>query len=103
MDRCLERVAGADLCDHAAQRPGGKPVQRYVLPGLNNDPEPVEYLEGLVEQGQLGYKTGTGFYDWKVKDMKALAVRRDCFIIETLRTLKAISNTGECDDKRSTR
>ena len=78
-------------------------VQRDVLPGLNNNPKPVEYLEGLVEQGQLGYKTGTGFYDWKVKDMKALAVRRDCFIIETLRTLKAISNTGECDDKRSTR
>jgi len=65
-------------------------VQRDVLPGLNNDATPVDCLEDLVERGQLGYKTGNGFYDWHVKDMQALAALRDQFIIETLCTLKAI-------------
>jgi len=77
-------------------------VQRDVLPGLYNDPKPVEYLEDLVKRGQLGYKTGHGFYDWHVKDMQALALRRDNFIIETLRTLKAISNAGERHESEGT-
>lgn len=67
-------------------------VQHDVLPGLNNDAQPVQYLEDLVKRQQLGYKTGKGFYDWQVKDMQALAARRDRFIIETLRTLNAISD-----------
>lgn len=78
-------------------------VQRDVLPGLNNDPEPAKYLEDLVRQGHLGYKTGCGFYDWQVKDMQALAARRDLFIIETLRTLKAMADTGKHGEHGNTR
>jgi 3-hydroxybutyryl-CoA dehydrogenase len=63
-------------------------VQRDVLVGLDNDPEPPRYLQELVEQECLGYKTGKGFYDWQVKDMQELAARRDRFIIEALRTLR---------------
>jgi len=77
-------------------------VQRDVLPGLNNDDRPVPYLEDLVEQQQLGYKTGKGFYDWQVKDMQTLAARRDRFIIETLRTLKAISDTEKGNEPANT-
>ena len=66
-------------------------VQRGVLPGLNNDGKPSQYLEDLVASGQLGYKTGSGFYDWRVKDMQALAARRDGFIIGALRTLAAMA------------
>ena len=63
-------------------------VQRDVLAGLNNNPEPPQYLQALVDQDYLGYKTGKGFYDWQVKDMQDLADRRDRFIIEALRTLR---------------
>lgn len=63
-------------------------VQRDVLVSLNNEPVPPRYLQELVEQECLGYKTGKGFYDWKVKNMQDLAAQRDRFIIEALRVLK---------------
>jgi len=63
-------------------------VQRDVLVGLNNEPVPPRYLQELVQQQSLGYKTGKGFYDWQIKDMQELAARRDQFIIEALRVLK---------------
>jgi hypothetical protein len=37
-------------------------------------------------------------YDWQVKDMPALAARRDRFIVEALRTLKSM--TDEANDDR---
>jgi 3-hydroxybutyryl-CoA dehydrogenase len=73
-------------------------VQCDVLPGLNNDAKPAQHLQDLVAQGHLGYKTGSGLYDWQVKDMPALAARRDRFIVEALRTLKSM--TDEANDDR---
>jgi len=70
-------------------------VQQVVLPGLDNDPEAPQYLQELIGQGNLGYKTGKGFYDWKVKDMQALASRRDQFIIQALRTIKSFSTSSD--------
>jgi 3-hydroxybutyryl-CoA dehydrogenase len=67
-------------------------VQRVVLPGINNNPVPSQYLQDLVDQESLGFKTGKGFYDWHVKDMQELANRRDQFIIGALRILKTIDN-----------
>ena len=70
-------------------------VQRDVLPGLDNNPVPPRYLQELVEQECLGYKTGKGFYDWQVKDMQELATRRDRFIIEALRILKTVGTSSQ--------
>ena len=64
-------------------------VQRDVLPGLDNDSVPPNYLQELVDKGDLGYKSGKGIYDWGVKDMNDLAANRDHFIIEALRILKS--------------
>lgn len=63
-------------------------VQRTVLPEISNRQTPSPYLQKLVEQGQLGYKTGRGFYDWSVKDMAALAKRRNDFIIYARKMLQ---------------
>ncbi len=63
-------------------------VQRDVLPGLNNNPEPPRLLQQMVDSGALGCKTGKGIYDWKAKDLGALTSRRDRFILEALRSLR---------------
>jgi 3-hydroxybutyryl-CoA dehydrogenase len=66
----------------------GLSVQRSVVPSLDNETEPSEYLERLVASGSLGKKTGAGFYDWKKKDMDKLASGRDQFIMNALRFLR---------------
>ena len=63
----------------------GFAVQESVLPALNNEPRAPRIFRDLVSQGNLGAKTGTGFYDWTVRDMDALRRLRDDFIIHALR------------------
>jgi 3-hydroxybutyryl-CoA dehydrogenase len=63
-------------------------VQKRVLPALFNDPGPTRRLKDLVDNGNLGYKTGSGFYDWKVKDMDSLSQTRDQLVMQTLRFFK---------------
>lgn len=43
-------------------------AQRTIVPHLYNKPEPTPYLQDLYEQGKLGLKTGSGFYDWSGVD-----------------------------------
>lgn len=63
-------------------------IQRRVLPALYNGPEPTNKLKDLVHKGNLGHKTGSGFYDWNEKDMDALAQTRDQLVMRTLRFFK---------------
>jgi len=63
-------------------------VQRDVLPGLNNRPEPPQLLNDLVAGGSLGHKSGQGMYDWREKDMETLKNRRDRFIIHALKHMR---------------
>ena len=64
-------------------------TQSTVLPDLNNAPGPNPYLTKLKEEGNLGVKTGKGFYDWSVKDIKALESKRNHFIMEALKILQS--------------
>lgn len=66
-------------------------VQDQVLPGLYNSSEPVGFLKSLVAEGHLGHKTGKGFYDWQVKDMKALAAKRDRFIMKAVQIVRELN------------
>ncbi len=74
-------VAGLDL---------GLRVVEYVARDLYNEPRAPELFRELVRQGNLGTKTGRGFYDWSVKDADAVRAERDAFVIEVLRYRRAL-------------
>ena len=76
----LEHIdaVGLDLC---------LSVQETVLPGISKE-EGNEYLENLVKQGHLGYKSKSGIYDWTKKDMDKLLSGRNEYIIYALKKLK---------------
>jgi len=77
----LEHVdgVGVDLCTS---------VQNTVLPDISASQKACKLMEDMVADGNLGAKTGQGFYDWQKKDMDKLKDERDNFIIEALKILK---------------
>jgi 3-hydroxybutyryl-CoA dehydrogenase len=66
-----------------------KGILEYVATDLYNGVEaPARYRE-LVESGNLGAKTGQGFYDWSVKSADEARARRDAFVLQMLRWRRA--------------
>ena len=55
-------------------------VQRLLAPALCNAPEPLPLLEDMIRRGELGIKTGRGFYDWAERDAGAVKERRDAVL-----------------------
>ena len=59
-------------------------VVEYVTQDLYNEPRAPQYFRDLVSSGNLGAKTGRGFYDWSVKNADDVKRQRDEFLIEVL-------------------
>ena len=55
-------LSGLDI--HAAS-------QRGIVPDLYHTNRPSPIVQDLASAGQLGAKTGTGFYDWREVDLAA--------------------------------
>ncbi len=47
-------------------------IHETVLGDLENSPKPSPFLEALVEGGQLGMKSGQGFYHWTPQEADAV-------------------------------
>lgn len=63
----------------------GLSVQETVLPDICADRQANEYLRNMVKEGNLGAKTGKGFYDWTTRSIDADMEKRDRFIIEAVK------------------
>ncbi len=61
-------------------------IQDYVDQDLCNDTRAPSSVRERVERGELGVKTGKGFYDWSNKDWEQVRERRDAFILEFLKS-----------------
>ena len=62
-------------------------VGQYLLPFLSGAPEPPEAYVKMVEDGNYGYKTGKGFYDYTPEEWKEVIAKRDSEFLQRLKTL----------------
>jgi 3-hydroxybutyryl-CoA dehydrogenase len=52
----------------------------YATKDLYNEPQAPPLMAEKIARGELGVKSGKGFYDWTVKDPAEVRARRDAFI-----------------------
>jgi 3-hydroxybutyryl-CoA dehydrogenase len=65
-------------------------IQKYLLPDLAANHLPSGCLTRKVAAGQLGMKSGRGFYDWSRRDAARVIENRDRQITRQLEFLKEI-------------
>ncbi len=50
-------------------------IHKTVLPAIESRPGPSPYLEALVADGKLGFKSGEGFRKWSAEEQAALRAK----------------------------
>ena len=77
-------VVGLDLIEK---------IHRYLLEDLADNQGPGALLSERVRQGQLGVKSGRGFYDWQARSADALVEKRDRQIVHQLDFLQQLEGS----------
>ena len=62
----------------------GLSIVDYVSTDLYCEKKAPEILRRKVAAGELGVKSGRGFYDWSVKSADQVKARRDAFVLDFL-------------------
>lgn len=70
----------------------GLSVQETVLPSIAANREAGKYIKDMVQRGDLGAKTGRGFYDWSERSIDDAMKKRDGFIIGACRLLEELNH-----------
>ncbi|MDQ6706672.1 MAG: 3-hydroxyacyl-CoA dehydrogenase family protein [Acidobacteriota bacterium] len=63
----------------------GLGIVDYVAADLYNEPHAPDLYRQKVRDGNLGAKTGRGFYDWSKKSLEDVKSRRDQFVLKFLK------------------
>lgn len=60
-------------------------IQTYLLPELDRSTEPTQLVRDKIAKGELGAKTGKGFYDWSPDRLAESIQQRDEALLEILK------------------
>ena len=60
-------------------------VVDYVSKDLCNESGAPAILREKIDAGKTGAQNGAGFYDWEVRDVRAMRERRDAFLLDFLK------------------
>ena len=73
----------------------GLSVQQTVLPSICADKDAGSYIRDMVERGELGAKSGKGFYDWSGRSIDEHMKKRDQFIIDAVKITSKLNSAAE--------
>ena len=59
-------------------------IQEYLLPDLDRSTVPLPLVREKVDRGELGAKTGRGFFDWPAGRLEERIAQRDRALMEIL-------------------
>ena len=62
-------------------------IQNYLLAHLDHSTEPSKFVQDKVAQGELGAKSGQGFFEWPEGRQLAIIRQRDQAILELVKWL----------------
>lgn len=62
-------------------------IHDYILKHLENSPEPSPILKEKVDKGELGFKTGRGFYEWSEESIQKSRTRLIEYLLTQLKTM----------------
>jgi 3-hydroxybutyryl-CoA dehydrogenase len=63
----------------------GSEIVDYISTDLYTERRAPQLMHDLVKAGNLGAKTGRGFYDWSKKDVTAVKKLRDDFVLDFMK------------------
>ena len=63
-------------------------IHDYLIPSLCDEGQPLHALRERLSGGQLGIKSGTGFYDWSKRYASEVVERRNQQIVHQLAYLR---------------
>jgi 3-hydroxybutyryl-CoA dehydrogenase len=62
-------------------------VHKYLLPHLENSPEPSPVLKERLDRGMSGVKAGQGFHTWTPEKIKKIIEQRDLILLKTIKEI----------------
>ena len=70
-------------------------VESTILPSLCNATEPLAVLRNMAAAGNLGAKTGQGFYNWHERSAEQVRRERDEFLVDRMKVARRDRGTQE--------